>query len=187
MPVKWQERTMMARGKRWALMRAVVMSATAMLALGADGARAQSPPPDYDGRDIVYSMAAGTNLRRGERLVDRFVVTFWERTDIKGAGRCSAEACPVSFNGETLYARRSRLELKGTPKLPPRITRTLRRGDQGPDVKILQDALKDAGFTISSDGNFGRGTEQAVRDYQAKQRLTTDGVAGPQTLRDLGA
>ncbi len=183
---------MMTQWKRWGLRQALArivgaVAASMMAGLGAGATFAQSPPPDYDGRDIVYSMAAGTNLRRGERLVDRFVVTFWERTEIKGAGRCSAEACPVTFNGETLYARRSRLELKDTPKLPPKVTRTLRRGDQGPDVKILQDALKDAGFNISSDGNFGRGTEQAVRDFQAKVRIETDGVAGPRTLRELGA
>jgi putative chitinase len=56
----------------------------------------------------------------------------------------------------------------------------LRRGSNGPEVVRLQRALG-----ISADGNFGPGTETALRQWQAGAGLTADGVAGPQTLSRL--
>lgn len=53
----------------------------------------------------------------------------------------------------------------------------LRRGSRGDSVKKLQEKLG-----ISADGKFGPGTEQAVKDYQRKNSLKVDGIAGPETL-----
>jgi peptidoglycan hydrolase-like protein with peptidoglycan-binding domain len=61
------------------------------------------------------------------------------------------------------------------PTLPP----TLRRGDTGDDVLFLQTAL------LLHDGIYGRTTEAAVRDYQAANGLTVDGICGPQTWRSI--
>lgn len=59
----------------------------------------------------------------------------------------------------------------------------LRLGSQGEDVKKLQTAL---GFTGADvDGIYGRKTQQAVMDYQNKNNLTPDGVAGQQTQTAL--
>lgn len=72
-------------------------------------------------------------------------------------------------------------------ELPPAsvtsiITRALRAGMTGADVKILQRALR-----VPADGVFGRRqTEPAVRAYQTARRLRVDGVAGPLTLTALG-
>lgn len=49
------------------------------------------------------------------------------------------------------------------------------------EVKQLQVALH-----VSSDGVFGPKTKSAVEDFQEFNRLTVDGVAGPQTLKALG-
>jgi len=55
-------------------------------------------------------------------------------------------------------------------------------GSTGPDVRRLQRALTAAlGRTVTIDGIFGTGTEQAVRDYQRSRGLSVDGVVGPQT------
>lgn len=59
-------------------------------------------------------------------------------------------------------------------------TSTLRRGSKGEDVKRMQAALG-----ISADGDFGPGTERALREWQGKNGLTPDGVAGPKTLAKL--
>ncbi len=56
----------------------------------------------------------------------------------------------------------------------------LKRGSKGDMVRKLQEALG-----IDADGKFGRGTEQAVRDYQEENELTADGLAGPKTLGAL--
>ena len=56
----------------------------------------------------------------------------------------------------------------------------LKQGTRGDTVKKLQDKLG-----INADGQFGSGTEKAVRDYQQKNGLVADGMAGPATLAHM--
>jgi len=49
------------------------------------------------------------------------------------------------------------------------------------EVKTLQRALKNWGFGVTPDGQFGPGTDRAVRAFQRRQGLTDDGVVGPRT------
>ena len=64
---------------------------------------------------------------------------------------------------------------------------TLRRGNQGEAVEELQ-ALLNAkfGFSLEIDGNFGKATETAVKEFQKKNGLTADGVVGKKTWAALG-
>ena len=57
----------------------------------------------------------------------------------------------------------------------------LRQGSIGPSVTALQRELNAVGYDISVDGDFGNETMRAVRSYQRKQGLVTDGIAGPKT------
>jgi putative chitinase len=57
---------------------------------------------------------------------------------------------------------------------------TLRRGSKGEDVKRMQ-----AKLGLAADGDFGPGTEAALKKWQAANGLTADGVAGPKTLAKL--
>ena len=61
----------------------------------------------------------------------------------------------------------------------------VRKGDNNSDVKTLQDLLIKKGYKISSDGNFGELTEKAVIDFQTKNKLTVDGIAGKGTFEKL--
>ncbi|MER5382054.1 N-acetylmuramoyl-L-alanine amidase [Streptomyces sp. NPDC002688] len=64
----------------------------------------------------------------------------------------------------------------------------LRQGSTGSDVQRLQRALTAAlGRTVSADGDFGSGTDQAVRDYQSSRGLSVDGTVGPATWSALQA
>jgi peptidoglycan hydrolase-like protein with peptidoglycan-binding domain len=72
-------------------------------------------------------------------------------------------------------------EGKETPKQRP-----LKKNDKGEDVKKLQEALKKAGYPVKVDGDFGKETEDALKKYQSDNKLTVDGVAGPQTNAKLG-
>jgi hypothetical protein len=63
---------------------------------------------------------------------------------------------------------------------------TLRRGDTGEAVTKLQEALARRGYSLDVDGEFGPGTEAAVRAFQAVSGLEVDGVAGPATQAALG-
>ena len=59
-------------------------------------------------------------------------------------------------------------------------------GAKGEDVKKLQQRLKDLGYLNGKvDGQFGGGTKRAVIAFQRKNNLTTDGVAGEETLAKL--
>ncbi|MEU9360301.1 glycoside hydrolase domain-containing protein [Streptomyces sp. NPDC048301] len=65
---------------------------------------------------------------------------------------------------------------------------TVRNGSTGEAVSRLQRALTAAlGRTVSVDGVFGAGTEQAVRDYQSSRGLGSDGVVGAATWGALQA
>lgn len=61
----------------------------------------------------------------------------------------------------------------------------IRRGQTGWPVYALQDALSAVGPALVRDGVFGSVTEVAVKKFQAIQKLTTDGVAGPITQANL--
>ena len=52
-------------------------------------------------------------------------------------------------------------------------------------IVLLQQALVNQGYNIDVDGSFGVGTENAVRDFQAKHGLEVDGVAGQATFYEL--
>ena len=57
----------------------------------------------------------------------------------------------------------------------------LKRGMKGAPVKRLQEKLG-----VEADGDFGPGTQRAVRDYQEKNGLAADGIAGPDTFTAMG-
>lgn len=48
-------------------------------------------------------------------------------------------------------------------------------------VKELQTILKQLGYRVVPDGEFGPYTESVVKLFQASKRITPDGVVGPQT------
>lgn len=57
----------------------------------------------------------------------------------------------------------------------------LKNGSKGPDVATLQKFLG-----LTADGNFGPGTEKAVKDWQAKNGLAADGIVGDGTWGKMG-
>ena len=66
--------------------------------------------------------------------------------------------------------------------------RVLRRGMTGADVKTLQAALIAYGFSCGAagaDGDFGSGTEAALKKFQTKYGLGADGIAGRGTWGKL--
>ena len=53
--------------------------------------------------------------------------------------------------------------------------RTLKQGDHGRDVRLLQKYLTRAGLRTSVDGVFGSATTSSVRDFESVQRRPVDG------------
>ena len=61
-------------------------------------------------------------------------------------------------------------------------------GSKGNEVSRMQQRLKDLGYLSGKvDGQFGGGTKRAVIAFQRRNGLTTDGVAGEETLAKLYA
>ena len=74
---------------------------------------------------------------------------------------------------------------KSVPKAPAAKAstaevRTLRKGSKGDDVARMQKALG-----IAADGDFGFGTQTALKKWQKLNGLTADGIAGPATQAKL--
>ena len=89
-------------------------------------------------------------------------------------------------------------ESKPTPEVAPAATPKaqsctgelpiLRNGARGESVKALQVLLEHHGCACGKagvDGIFGSGTEKAVKEYQKKNGLTSDGIVGAKTWAKL--
>ena len=62
--------------------------------------------------------------------------------------------------------------------------RTIRNGDEGGDVRLMQEYLLELGYDLGkwgADGDFGDATELAVTEFQVVEELEADGVYGPKS------
>lgn len=69
--------------------------------------------------------------------------------------------------------------LKGPKTLSACIT--VKKGAKGNITKLIQERLNSVGFSLSTDGIFGSGTEKAVKVFQKNRGLTADGIVGRNT------
>ncbi len=88
------------------------------------------------------------------------------------------------------YAARMRAEYIKLGGDPARDTnsprrRALRLGKSGDAVKRLQRRLRELGYHIDADGDFGPATKRAVIAFQIENTLTPDGVVGSATREAL--
>lgn len=87
-------------------------------------------------------------------------------------------------NGELIPEGEIVTEGEGDEALP-----TLRKGDRGDTVKLLQEELVKQGYDVGKagcDGIFGSKTKEAVKAFQKAHDLTVDGVVGWRTWSALG-
>ena len=69
---------------------------------------------------------------------------------------------------------------------PAPTSSTLKLGSNGATVREMQQRLRDLKYyTGSVDGDYGIGTEAAVREFQQNNGLSVDGKAGKKTLEAL--
>lgn len=75
----------------------------------------------------------------------------------------------------------------GVPYVPLEVGAypTIRQGDRGNFVKLLQLLLNQYGYNVAVDGIFGGGTSRAVLDFQKNNNLTQDGIVGRNTWNAL--
>lgn len=63
--------------------------------------------------------------------------------------------------------------------------KSLKFGDKVERVKELQYKLNKFKYNLAVDGEFGSSTDFAVRNFQTKVKILSDGIAGPETFRLL--
>jgi peptidoglycan hydrolase-like protein with peptidoglycan-binding domain len=68
----------------------------------------------------------------------------------------------------------------------PGPTSNILPGSSGGRVTQLQIALVGLGYDLAVDGRYGPRTQAAVRDFQARNGLEVDAIAGPRTQEALG-
>ena len=93
-----------------------------------------------------------------------------------------------TFYGELKDVQYDGVEPSPDPEPSPGWRPTIRRGNKGADVIECQTMLTRLGYDIGScgiDGDFGRATEAAVKEFQSDHRLVVDGVVGVMTWNAL--
>lgn len=72
-------------------------------------------------------------------------------------------------------------------KTKPMLTRIIKMGYTGIDVKFAQDMLNNKGYDCGRvDGDFGKKTKEAVKKFQEDCKITADGIIGKDTGKRLG-
>ena len=97
------------------------------------------------------------------------------------------KASGLKVDGKAGYETQSALynanAVRGTNPSSEEFGETLRYGDAGENVTILQNRLIDLGYMSGrADGKFGMDTKTALMEFQKANSLKRDGVAGAQTL-----
>lgn len=140
---------------------------------------------------------------------DTIVCLFYYKKDKSGRRTKTLEHTGLYYNGETCECSNGvqhstslnkKWEVWGVPAcvsgdtptpVPPdpgTTKPTLRRGSKGAYVKELQTLLVGRGYDVGTygiDGDYGRATEAAVKEFQKDAGLSVDGVCGPKTWAAL--
>lgn len=94
---------------------------------------------------------------------------------------------PYSMGGKYVFQGFIYIPLDFTDKY--NLTRLLKKGCKGSDVKELQKTLNSKGYSVGkygADGIFGNNTKNAVKKFQKANKLTADGIVGKNTAHKLG-
>ena len=114
----------------------------------------------------------------GDRTVNA-VKAFQTKNGLTADGVCGDSTLKKLNSDDAITA-------KGSTTVELNTSQTLQKGDNGAQVKALQNALKKLGYyTNSLDSDYGYRTAEAVSAFQRANGLTVNGVANPATLRKL--
>ncbi|HAA57217.1 MAG TPA: hypothetical protein DCE42_20795 [Myxococcales bacterium] len=85
------------------------------------------------------------------------------------------------------WSRMSRSSTNVAPRLRSDVAngKFIRRGEKGECARELQQLLVRNGINVTVDGDFGPGTERALKQFQASKGMQADGIVGPKTLEAL--
>lgn len=129
--------------------------------------------PQYN-LSFLYAHCKKINLKKGDKVKKGTIVAIMGSTGAStgthlhlGITKIGSNTWldPKQFTDETKY----------------NLTRTLKSGVKGDDVKKLQQIVG-----TTADGIFGNNTKNAVKKYQKSKGLSQDGIVGKNTAHALG-
>lgn len=155
-----------------------------------------------------YGQALGLELENQPELAAEPVVSlkiaceYWKQKDINplcdvddvvgvtkkvnGGKNGLADRATLTGKAKAALARIEGFILTG--EAPPTANRpVLRRGSRGDAVGDLQRRLREVGFRLAVDEDFGAATETAVMMFQGQHSLEADGIVGRATWTALDA
>ena len=163
-----------------AALRSISMGIGQVMGAHAEKLGFKDPQHMFDYNCQGYEAQADTMMRYNVAfdLIDEL-----QRHDFKGYAR--------GYNGEgyakgkydtkieSAYIRLSgKAPVDATPGM-------IRMGAKGPSVREIQALLVRAGYALKVDSDFGPSTKAAVKAFQAANKLTSDGICGPETMKAL--
>lgn len=87
----------------------------------------------------------------------------------------------------SIEAERARYHLS-KEELAKKLNISVRKGSRGEDVIYLQKQLTVLGYSVGAiDGIFGYKTLDAVKAFQAENRLVVDGIVGQRTWKEMSS
>ena len=157
---------------------------------------APAPVVPTGGQTAVVTTTGGTlNFRSGASASAKIVCQIPNASILNVTGRGS-EWCAVVYDGQSGYVMTKFLSFltpgDSEPEQPSQPTatpapadRTLKSGMTGDDVKWVQSRLKALGYTVTVSGTYDTDTVAAVKSFQTHNCLSSDGIAGSQTMTML--
>jgi len=159
-------------------------------------ARSRGTPRTPEGEDDDWLIPAEPEPRRPRSAPDRRLVALVGAALLgiallfgllAAAGVFSGGSKPATLPAPTTPTVNTQtVTTQPTTTAPPQPalpTATLKPGDQGAAVRLLQRALVRLGYSPGTiDGAYGPSTESAVKQFQQAHGLTADGIAGMKTL-----
>ena len=143
--------------------------------------------PGMSGLDVKYTQDrlkeldyyTGTSDGQYGSGTEAAVRAFQQNNGLKVDGKVGEKTSQVLFSSGALGSE------EALPDVPTD-DRTLREGMEGDDVLSVQIRLAALGYyTGKLDGVYGSGTITAMKAFQGRNKLTVDGVCGPNTLMVL--
>ena len=157
---------------------------------------------DY-GKALGVDLVGDPTTAAQPALSLKIACEYWKRHNINAdCDRDDARAVTKKVNGglnglsdriaytqkaKTAIARLQAVQLSGAPAPAGETRPVLARGSTGDAVVQLQTLLRSLNFAVAVDGDFGPGTEVAVTRFQSENKLTADGIVGPQAWAAMDA
>lgn len=152
--------------------------------------------PDVEGVILYHANSEGTMTHTGVYIGNGYAVEARSakhgvvKTAVKSRSWTHWAALPGVLSNSPTTSEKPQESAKeaqnGTSGAEVVTMNTLRKGDKGTQVKVLQWLLNGHGYDAGTvDGIFGTNTRTAVRAYQKAKGLVVDGVVGKNTWGKL--